>query len=164
VPAATLTIAGYGSHEQRLRRLTAELHLSNVEFLGRVDPERLAALYDRANIFVNSSVVDNQPVSILEAFAAGLPVVSTPTGDIASMLRDGEAGLLVPPNDPVAMATAIERLLDDPELAARTVRNAREELKKYEAARIRDQWLALYDDVRDVPEAARVAMTWNPEN
>ena len=55
---------------------------------------------DDADIFLNASVVDNQPVSILEAFAAGLPVVSTPTGDIAAMVRHGETGLLVPPLDP----------------------------------------------------------------
>ena len=77
---------------------------------------------------MNSSVVDNQPVSILEAFAAGLPVVSTPTGDIAAMLRGGQAGLLVGPEDPAAMAEAVTRLLDQPDLAARIISRARQEL------------------------------------
>jgi glycosyltransferase involved in cell wall biosynthesis len=65
-----------------------------------VAPTELPALLDQADVFVNSSIVDNQPVSVLEAFAAGLPVVSTPTGDIANMIRDGETGLLVPAGDP----------------------------------------------------------------
>ena len=55
--------------------------------------------------------VDNQPVSILEAFASGLPVISTPTGDIPSMVRHGQTGLLVPPEAPLAMSRAI---LDTP--------------------------------------------------
>ncbi len=64
-------------------------------------------LYADSDIFLNASVVDNQPVSILEAFASGLPVISTPTGDIPSMVRHGETGVIVPPEAPVAMARAI---------------------------------------------------------
>ena len=75
---------------------------------------RCRSLYAEADIFLNASVVDNQPVSILEAFAAGLPVVSTPTGDIAAMVRHGQTGLLVPPNDPAALAAAVLRLIERP--------------------------------------------------
>ena len=59
-------------------------------------PDSMPQLYDDPDIYVNASEVDNQPVSILEAFAAGLPVVSTSAGDIPSMVRHGETGLLVP--------------------------------------------------------------------
>ena len=76
-PDATLTLAGYGSQEARLRRLADALGTGGIHFVGRVEPPSVPALYDRADIFLNSSVVDNQPVSILEAFASGLPVVST---------------------------------------------------------------------------------------
>src|SRR5439155_901743 len=100
-----------------------------------------------ADIFVNSSVVNNQPVWLLEAFAPGLPVLSTPTGDIASMLCGGEAGLLVNPEDPSAMANAAMRLLDDPTLAARITRRARQEVEQYTWPKVRKRWITTYDDV-----------------
>jgi len=145
-PEATLTIAGYGAEERQLRRIADGL--GGVEFLGCVEPAALPAIYDGADVFLNSSIVDNQPVSILEAFASGLPVVSTPTGDIPSMLRGGEAGLLVNANDPSAMAAAITRLLEDSDLALRLSLCAREELERYAAHCIRDQWIALYAGAR----------------
>ena len=155
-PDATLTVVGCGSQERRLRRLIDERRITAVEFLGPIDPAELPRVYDRADIFVNSSVVDNQPVSILEAFAAGLPVVSTPTGDIAAMLRGGEAGLLVGPEDPAAMAEAITRLLDQPDLAARIISRARQELDRYTWSRVGDQWQEVYATVANAGPAKEV--------
>jgi glycosyltransferase involved in cell wall biosynthesis/peptidoglycan/xylan/chitin deacetylase (PgdA/CDA1 family)/folate-dependent phosphoribosylglycinamide formyltransferase PurN len=146
-PDATLTIAGYGTREHQLRRLADRLGVNGIRFLGRVEPAALPSVYDDSDVFVNSSVVDNQPVSILEAFAAGLPVVSTPTGDIATMLRDGKAGLLVKADDPCSMADAVTRLLENPELSLRLSRCAREEAERYTSRRVRDQWTALYATV-----------------
>ncbi len=143
-PDATLTIAGTGSEEGRLRRLAASLGAGGVRFVGRIEPEAVPGLYDEADIFVNSSVVDNQPVSVLEAFAAGIPVVSTRTGDIAAMLRQGTIGLLVPPGDPVAMAEAVVTLLEDPDRALRIVRGARREVEAYSWLRVRGQWAAVH--------------------
>ncbi len=143
-PQATLSVAGYGSEEAQLRRLAASLGLSGIRFLGRVEPNDLPAVLDEADVFVNSSVVDNQPVSVLEAFAAGLPVVSTPTGDIANMVRDGETGLLVPASDPAAMAKAVISLLEDPDRAMAMARRARGEVEKYSWPRVRERWAAVY--------------------
>jgi len=161
-PDATLVIAGHGSRESHLRTLASKY--TGITFLGAIDKSQLPAVYDAADIFVNSSVLDNQPVSILEAFASGLPVVSTPTGDIAAMLCGGEAGLLVPPRDRMAMATAIARLIEDPALVRNITRRAAQELQNYDAARIGDQWIALYDRLRSVASPAALEMTWNPEN
>ena len=99
---------------------------------------------DAADIFVNSSVVDNQPVSVLEAFAAGLPVVSTGTGDIARMVRHGETGFIVPAGDPQAMADAVSRLLDDPEGTVRLTERARASVREYAWPRVRAQWAEAY--------------------
>lgn len=143
-PEATLTVAGYGREEGRLRRLAASLGASGIRFVGRVEPGAMADLYEEADVFVNSSVVDNQPVSVLEAFAAGLPVVSTETGDIAAMVRDGETGLLVPPGDPAAMAKAVADLLDNPDRALGMARRARREVEEYTWPRVRDAWAAMY--------------------
>jgi glycosyltransferase involved in cell wall biosynthesis len=143
-PQATLTIAGCGAEEGRLRRLAGSLAPGAVHFAGRVEPPDMPTLLDEADAFVNSSVVDNQPVSVLEAFAAGLPVVSTPTGDIANMMRDGETGLFVPARDPAAMAKAVMNLLEDPNRAAAMARRARGGMEKHSWAHVRGQWTAVY--------------------
>jgi L-malate glycosyltransferase len=144
VPDATLTVAGYGSEERRLRRLAAGLAGDSVRFVGRIDPERMPALYADADLFVNASVVDNQPVSIIEALSAGLPVVSTPTGDIRFMLQEGQAGVLVPPDDPIAMAHALLGLWSDPDRAMRLARRARRDAARYTWPAVRDQWAQAY--------------------
>lgn len=143
-PEATLTVAGYGSEEARLRRLAAALGVEGIRFVGRVEPEAMPRLCDEADIFVNSSVIDNQPVSVLEAFAAGLPVVSTATGGLATLVRDGETGLIVPPEDPEAMADAALRFLDDHEWAATIAFRARQEVEQYTWPRVRHEWTATY--------------------
>lgn len=143
-PEATLTVAGVGSEEGKLRRLAAELAPGAIHFTGRVEPSQMPALLDAADLFVNASVVDNQPLSILEAFAAGLPVVSTATGDIAAMVRDGETGLSVPRDDPGAMADAVCALLADPERALRLARRAHEEVERHTWARVSEEWADVY--------------------
>ena len=147
-PEATLTVAGAGSEEGSLRSLARSLGISP-EFVGRVQPEAMPALYDRADIFVNASVVDNQPVSLLEAFAAGLPIVSTGTGDIPSMLRDGQLGLIVPPADPAAMAKAVASLLRDPARARSMGRSARREVERYAWPFVGQEWARAYDESLD---------------
>jgi glycosyltransferase involved in cell wall biosynthesis len=147
-PDATLTVAGVGSEEGRLRRLAAELAPEAIRFTGRVEPARMPALLDAADLFVNASVVDNQPLSILEAMAAGLPVVSTATGDIAAMVRDGETGLTVPRDDPAAMAEAVAALLDDPDRALRLARRAHEEVERHTWARVSEEWADVYESER----------------
>ena len=143
-PEATLTVAGSGSEESRLRELAHSLRVAGVRFVGRVEPEAMPRLCDDADIFLNSSVIDNQPVSVLEAFACGLPVVSTDTGDLAALVRDGETGLIVPPKDPPAMAGAILRLLGDPQQTVAMTRQARQETEQYTWAHVRQEWATVY--------------------
>src|SRR2546425_2542348 len=145
-PEATLTVAGSGSEEGRLRRLAASIGPDAIRFVGRMDPTAMPGLYDDTDIFVNSSVVDNQPVSILEAFAAGLPVVSTATGDIATMVRDGETGFLVPRRDPAALAKAVATLLENPDRALLMAYRARREVEAYTWPRVREEWAAVYSE------------------
>ena len=104
----------------------------------------MPALYADADLFVNASVVDNQPVSILEAFSAGLPVISTPTGDIRFMLRDGETGVLIPPDRPAALADALDALWRDPDRARRLAQRARKDVEQYTWPAVRDQWAEAY--------------------
>jgi glycosyltransferase involved in cell wall biosynthesis len=143
-PDAMLTIAGYGSEEPRLRSLAAQRTTGGVRFLGKVSPEWMPKLYADSDIYLNASVVDNQPVSILEAFASGLPVISTPAGDIPSMVRHGETGLLIPPEAPVAMSRAIMDTLNRPERALHMAEQAHDELPRYTWRAVKDEWIRSY--------------------
>jgi glycosyltransferase involved in cell wall biosynthesis len=143
-PEATLTIAGWGKQESALRQRAQALGLRDVAFVGRVEPQAMPALFESCDVFVNSSLVDNQPVSILEAFAAGLPVVTTATGGIPEVVRHGETGLLVAQHDPVGAARALAELLEAPEAAAAMARRAREEVAIFTWPRVRGAWAVAY--------------------
>lgn len=118
-PDTTLTVAGAGSQEAELKALTRELGMEDcVSFRGQLQHQDIAALYDEHDIFVNASRVDNLPGSILEAFASGLPVVSTRAGGIPYLVDDGRSGLLTDLGDSRALADNVLRVLREPGLGA----------------------------------------------
>ncbi len=143
-PEARLTIAHAGPLRDELERLAASLGLRQIRFIGSVSPRQMAALYDSADIYLMSPNADNMPLSLLECFAAGLPIVSSNAGGIPNIVEDRQTGLLFPANDHQAMAACALRLLKEPGLAARLARNARAECDKYAWPRIGPQWIALY--------------------
>jgi glycosyltransferase involved in cell wall biosynthesis len=144
IPDASLTIAGYGSQLAVLQQKILDEGIEDVTLLGRVEPEKMPALYNNADVFLNASLIDNQPISILEAFASGLPVVTTPTGDIASMTLQGRAGTLIPENDPEAMATAIEQLLNAGSHAATLAQRAKAVVGTHAWSDVYQAWMELY--------------------
>ena len=148
-PEARLTIAHSGPLRQQLEALATWLELRQIQFIGPVSPEKMAALYDSADIYLMSPNADNMPLSLLECFAAGLPIVSSNAGGVSKMVEDQRTGLLFPPNDPQAMAACALRLLEEPGLAARLAGNARAECEKYAWARIGPQWIAQYRHLLD---------------
>ncbi|OGZ53268.1 MAG: hypothetical protein A3B25_00135 [Candidatus Ryanbacteria bacterium RIFCSPLOWO2_01_FULL_48_26] len=83
------------------------------------------------DVYVCSSVKEGFPYSILEAMAAGLPIVATRMGGIPEMITDGQDGLLVPPKNPKAIAQAIKSLIKNPELAKQLGQNARQAVQKF---------------------------------
>ncbi len=137
MPEATLVVAGTGPDLRALQSLATELDIADrVDFCGRMDRDQMAELYRSAALVLNPSRVDNMPNSVLEAMASGVPVVSTNVGGVPFILRDGVTGLLVAAGDHEAMAVAAERVLLDPELAARLRRAALAEIAAiYMAAR-----------------------------
>lgn len=143
-PAASLTVAGQGPHEAELKHLAQALALRNVRFIGAVDPVEMPSLYDRHSVFLNASFVDNQPLSVLEAMASGMPVVSTPIGDIPNMVKDGESATLVPAGDPYAMAKAATLLLEQPQRAALMAQRAKESLVRYDWSKVGPAWADTY--------------------
>lgn len=148
VPEARLIVAGDGSERRRLEERAAALRLREVEFVGRVDQAGMARLYDRADIYLNAPDIDNMPGSILEAYAAGLPVVTTDAGGIPYIVEHEETGLLVPRGDDAALAEQALRLLADPALAQRLIRRAHEECRtRYSWQAVEQQWVSLYRGV-----------------
>lgn len=148
-PEAELVVAGDGSERGALEQLVAELGLRQVQFLGRVAPGDMPALYDAADLYLNSPDIDNMPSSILEAYAAGLPVVTTDAGGIPYLVRHEETGMMVAIGDDAALAAQALRLLRDPALVQRITRRAHEEcMALYVWPAVRDAWLQLYATAR----------------
>ena len=143
-PDATLTLVGAGADERALRSLVRDLHLEGVTFAGRVTPEEIARYYAENDIYVQTPDIDNMPTSVIEAFASGLPVVSTEAGGIPAILTHDMHGLLAPLNDHEAIAAHVLRLLGDPELASRLSRAAFATCDRCTWAAIRDKWIAAY--------------------
>ncbi len=152
-PAAELIVAGDGSQRAALERLTSELGLHHTKFAGRVEHEKIVQLYQQADIYLNGSEIDNQPLSILEAFACGLPVVTTNAGGIPDMVTDGKTGFIVDQRDHEAMANRAIYLLQEAAIATSLAERAREECEKYSWCVVRDRWIGLYRELVDqVPQ------------
>lgn len=143
-PAARLWLVGKGSLEPEVRALVTNLQIDNVEFAGSVTRDKIGSFYDRADLFINGSNVDNMPVSILEAFASGTPVVTTAPEGIRYLVSHERTGLLCKPGDWHALAANVVRLLQQPDLASHLARNAYEESRRFRWAVVRAEWLRAY--------------------
>ncbi len=143
-PGATLTLVGDGAERSRLEALARELRLNGVRFAGRMAPDEIWRAYDEADIYVQTPDIDNMPSSVLEAYAAGLPVVSTDAGGVPYILKDGREGLLAPCGDDAAISSAVLRLLDHPDLAAQVIDNGRRYAEGCVWAIVRQQWIDAY--------------------
>lgn len=147
-PDARLTLVGGGSEAPKLRRLCDELGLGHaVTFAGRAPPREIHRYYDEHDVYLNSSIVDNQPLSILEAMAAGLVVVTTAAGGISDLVADGRTGRLVPPGSADDLAQAAVAVMDDEARFSALTRAARDVTASHEPRRIVDAWVALYQEV-----------------
>lgn len=113
-----LVIAGDGPERAQLEAAASKLAIADqIVFAGQV--AEMKAYYAIADVLVNASHSEGSPYVLLEAMAAGVPIVATAVGGVPEMLTDGETGLLVPPRDTRAMATAIEKALNNSALAQR---------------------------------------------
>jgi glycosyltransferase involved in cell wall biosynthesis len=140
LPGATLTMAGQDKGLLAETRRRAEEMGLDVRFPGFLDAEGKRREFAGHDVFLNTNRVDNAPVSVLEAAAFGLPVVSTDVGGIPCLLRDGEEALLVPEGDAEAMAGAVRRLLDEPGLVGRLSSAGREVAERSSWLRVKPLW------------------------
>jgi phenylacetate-CoA ligase len=147
-PDARLTIAGDGSQREMLRRLAEQLEVApHVTFAGRLDNASIANLYREADLFVNTSLHDNMPISMLEALASGVPVVSSDVCGIPFVVEHGKTAVLVPPGDSDALARAALQVLDDPALREKLVRGGHQLVQQYAWCNVRPRLLNAYREI-----------------
>jgi len=147
-PGATLTMIGPDRGDGSLARARAaarELGVdARADFVNQVPKSEVGAHLASADVFLNTTNVDNAPVSVLEALACGLCVVSTDVGGMRDYVRDGEEALLVPPDDPAAMAEAVRRVLSEPGLSGRLSAGGRARAEKADWSVVLPQWEGLF--------------------
>ena len=163
-PDARLIIIGDGDRRPSLEALVRDEGIGGVAFHGAVPHSEVPDWFDRADILVNSSRIDNMPHSLIEAFAAGLPVVTTPAGGIPYVVEDGRNGIFVPVDDAGAMAAAVVRLLEDGPLARSLVAEGTRDVEAlYSWTAAKRRWETVYRELagaapaRETPERAEVA-------
>jgi glycosyltransferase involved in cell wall biosynthesis len=149
-PEAQLALVGSGQDESKLRQLAEDLAIaSKVHFLGwREDIPRLLSALD---VYVQPSLSEGLPMSILEAAATGLPIVATNVGGIPEIITDGRYGMLVAPGDEAALAEAVGDLLADTASRETFGAQVRKHVMQHFSA---DSMAAAYADVyRSLPPA-----------
>ncbi|HEX6702183.1 MAG TPA: glycosyltransferase family 4 protein [Gaiellaceae bacterium] len=147
LPEASLVLVGDGPE-----RAALEAQASGTGLTGRVlfaswadEPRRHLTTFD---VFVLPSRFEGFPLSVVEAMLAGLPVVATAVGSVSESVREEETGLLVPPEDPHALSSALDRTLKAPELRAELGRRGRElALERFTAAAMARSFEALYEEI-----------------
>jgi glycosyltransferase involved in cell wall biosynthesis len=151
IPDIQLTMLGTDKRDgsqQATEELIETLNLSEqVAVRGPVHKRDVPGWLSTGDIFLNTPNVDNTPVSVMEAMASGLCVVSTNAGGIPYLLTHEQDALLVPPDNPTEMASAIRRILTDQEFAVYLSRNARRKAEEFDWAVIRPQWEQLFRNV-----------------
>lgn len=133
-----------GSLEDMLNTADSLGVSSHIYVIKGVPHEEIPEILNRGDVFINTTNYDTAPRSLLEAMANGLCIVSTNVGGVPWMINQEEDGMLVPPNDPKAMADAVRRLLTEPDLAARLSINARRKAEALCWEDILPRWESLF--------------------
>ncbi|GEM_PF-179437 len=145
LPQVRCVLIGDGPHRKNIEALADTLELKNhVIFAGeQLDPRAWLCAMD---VFTQPSLVEGSPLSVIEAMAAGLPIVATSVGGIPELIRDGKDGLLVPPNDPEKLCDALRTLLTDRSLAERLGSSARSRFQEnFDMERVITKTEAFYE-------------------
>jgi len=152
----SFVVAGDGSLREALEAKAKSLLGNRIRFLGWATD--LPVLYGALDVVVLTSRNEGTPVALIEAGAAGLPVVATDVGGVAEVVRDGASGFVVPPGDAAALAARLGTLLDDPEAARAMGLAGREWVRaRFSSGRLVDDLTALYSELteaRGAPQGA----------
>jgi len=142
-PEAIFVVIGEGRERKRLEEMIRERHLENRFFLAGTLPE--AARYLKAfDVFVLPSIKEGFPYVLLEAMAAGLPIVSSLVGGTPEIIKNGDDGFLILSKNPKILAERIADILDNPELAEKLSKNAREKVKEFSVEKMIEKTEKVY--------------------
>lgn len=143
-PNASLTMVGPDKDGSlaSCKQLAKELDI-NVNFTGLLSKQQWIALSKEHDLFINTTHFDNLPVSLLEAMALGLPVISTNVGGITYLIDNDVNGKLVADNDVSQMVSGIDDLIENPAKSIEIINNARVKMKDYSWQEVRTHWSSL---------------------
>lgn len=144
-PNSQLKIIGTGEKYELLLSLSEQLKVANVTFEGMLINEQIPDELLKSNIMISVPSFDNQPMSILEAFACGVPVISSRVGGIPFMIEDWETGFLVDVHKPEQIAEKVNWIMTNPEKTKKVIENAKSEVKRYQWSSIKKQLFDIYE-------------------
>ena len=147
-PEAELCMVG-PDKDGSLRKVTdtaaKENLTSSLKITGKLSKKEWLELSENYDIFINTTNFDNHPVSVIEAMAVGLPVITTNVGGLPYLVEDNTDGMLIDPNDPVMFVNAIEKLMTDSGLLCRITRNARKKVEEFDWDVVSKKWFEVID-------------------
>ncbi|WP_395043604.1 glycosyltransferase family 4 protein [Flavobacterium sp.] len=143
-PNASLTMVGPDKENliTDCKLYTNELNLE-VNFTGKLSKEEWIELSKNCNIFINTTHFDNTPISVIEAMALGLPIVSTNVGGIPYLLKSEENALLTNDDDAIEMANSIKKLTENPVLVNQLTTNARAIVEEFDWDKVKHRWFEI---------------------
>ncbi|MBX5479903.1 MAG: glycosyltransferase family 4 protein [Pyrinomonas methylaliphatogenes] len=150
-PALRLLMAGPDKGDgslERARRLAGQNGFldGHIAFRGSIDKRAVPRFLQEGDVFLNTANTDNTPVSVIEAMACGLCVVSTNVDGLPFLLEDERDALLVAPGDAQAMSAAVRRILTEPGLALRLSENARRKVEAFDWSMVLPRWLSIFEE------------------
>lgn len=147
-PSVKLTMVGPdkdGSLSQCKELVKTKNLMDNITFTGKLSKQEIRLQAVDCDIFINTTTIDNHPVSVIEAMALGLVVISSNVGGIPYLIKHNENGVLVPSADASAFASAVETLLHAPNLVHKFQTNARKKVEQYDWNVVKKHWIQLLD-------------------
>ncbi len=121
-------------------RKLAKKYKLDVKFTGKLKKKHWARLSENYDFFINTTSVDNTPISVIEAMSLGLPVVTTNVGGIPVLIKNDHDGVLVPEDNEEAMAKEVIRLIKNPAHTMQICKNAREKVEQFDWELVKEKW------------------------
>lgn len=160
-PAASLVLVGKGVQEKNLKQQAYRLGVgASVHFPGRLDNRsgELSALYQRADVFVSPSIIENQSMSFIEAMSVGLPLVAFAAPLQQGFIANKRNGLLFTPHTAKALARVMDKIVSDGRLRTKIARTNKKAAQQHEISRVADEYVKAYKaGIRRVSSKPRVA-------
>lgn len=145
VPDAKLKIVGDGKLKKYLIEMVKTEKINDIEFVGRVSNSMIGEILNSADIFVNPSNKDNMPLSLFEALACGLPVISTNVGGIPDYIIDGINGFLIAPDNKEQFISKILYILKNQQKVQEVIDNGYKTFKQLTIDNLKNEYLKLYE-------------------